>query len=143
MAALDIAGVIGTWVAATVAILALVGIIGPILIWRASRTKRHLAIAAINDDNNTFKSRGIHAGPGIWLLQHMRTPILNEAPPSFEQSMSLSLDAVKEPISTTNWVQFGILLQAYGVEYRTGDGIEIRNKKAHLLVHRFGFCSSD
>ena len=61
MAALDTASVIGTWVAAFVAILALVGIIGPILIWRASTTERHLAIAAINDDYNTFKSRGIHA----------------------------------------------------------------------------------
>ena len=137
MAALDIASVTGTWVAAFVAILALVGIIGPIIIWRASRTERHLAVAAIDDDNNIFRSRGIHAGPRIWLLQRMRTPILNIAPTSFEQSMSLSLDAVKEPISTTNWVQFGILLQAYGARYRTGDGIEIRNKKAHLLVHKF------
>ena len=137
MAALDIASVIGTWVAAFVAIIALVGIIGPVLIWRASRTERHLAIAAIDDDNNTFKSRGIHAGPGIWLLQRMRTPILNIAPASLEESISLSLDTVKEPISTTNWVQFGILLQAYGVRYRTGDRIEIRNSKTHLPVHKF------
>ena len=137
MAALDIAGVIGTWVAATVAILALVGIIGPILIWRASRTKRHLAIAAIDDDNNTFKSRGIHAGPGIWLLQRIRAPILDIAPASFEQSISLSLNAFKEPISTTTWVQFGILLQAYGVGYGTGDRIEIWNGNTHLPVHKF------
>ena len=136
MAALDIASVIGTWVAAFVAILALVGIIGPVLIWRASRTERHLAIAAIDDDNNTFKSRGVHAGPRIWLFQRMRAPILNIAPASFEQSISLSLDAVKEPISSTNWVQFGILLQAYGVRYRTGDKIVIRNKKTYLPVHK-------
>ena len=137
MAALDIASVIGTWVAAFVAILALVGIIGPILIWRASRTERHLAIAAVDDDNHTFISRGVHAGPGIWLLQRMRAPLLDIAPASFEQSVSLSLDAVKEPISSTNWVQFGILLQAYGVDYRTGDRIEIWRKKTHLPVHKF------
>ena len=137
MAALDIASVIGTWVAAFVAILALVGIIGPILIWRASRTERHLAIAAVDDDHHIFLSRGVHAGPGIWLLQRMRAPLLDTAPASFEQSLSLSLDAVKEPISLTNWVQFGILLQAYGVEYRTGDRIEIRNGKTHLPVHKF------
>ena len=137
MAALDIAGVIGTWVAAFVAILALVGIIGPILIWRASRTERHLAIAAVDDDNHTFISRGVHAGPGIWLLQRMRAPLLDIAPASFEQSISLSLDAVKEPISSTNWVQFGILLQAYGVEYRTGDRIVIWNRKTFLPVHKF------
>ena len=136
MAALDIASVIGTWVAAFVAILALVGIIGPVLIWRASRTERHLAISAIDDDDNTFRSRGIHAGPRIWLFQRMRAPILNIAPASFEQSIPLSLDAVKEPISSTNWVQFGILLQAYGVRYRTGDKIQIRNNKTHLPVHR-------
>ena len=89
MAALDIASVIGTWIAAFVAILALVGVIGPVLIWRASRTERNLAISAIDDDN-TFRSRGIHAGPAIWLLQRMRAPILNTAPASFEQSISLS-----------------------------------------------------
>ena len=137
MAALDIASVIGTWVAALVAILALVGIIGPVLIWRASRTERHLAISAIDDDDNTFRSRGIHAGPGIWLLQRMRAPILNITPASFEESISLNFDVVKEPISTTNWVQFGILLQAYGVRYGTGDRIEIRNRKTHLPVHKF------
>ena len=137
MAALDIASVIGTWVAAFVAIIALVGIIGPVLIWRASRTERHLAIAAIDDGNNKFKSRGIHAGPGIWLFQRMRAPILNIAPASFEESISLDLDVVKEPISTTNWVQFGILLQAYGLKYRTGDRIEVRNRKTHLPVHKF------
>ena len=136
MAALDIASVIGTWVAAFVAILALVGIIGPVLIWRASRTERHLAISTIDDDDNIFRSRGIHAGPGIWLFQRMRAPILTIAPASFEQSISLSLDAVKEPISSTNWVQFGILLQAYGVRYGIGDRIEIRNKKTHLPVHK-------
>ena len=136
MAALDIASVIGTWVAAFVAILALVGIIGPVLIWRAPRTERHLAIPAIDDDNNTFRSRGIHAGPGIWLFQRMRAPILNIAPSSFEEIISLSLDVVKEPISTTNWVQFGMLLQAYGVRYGTGDRIEIRSRKTHLSVHK-------
>ena len=136
MAALDIASVIGTWVAAFVAILALVGIIGPVLIWRASRTERHLAISTIDDDDNIFRSRGIHAGPGIWLFQRIRAPILNIAPASFEEIILLSLDVVKEPISTTNWVQFGMLLQAYGVRYGTGDRIEVRNRKTHLPVHK-------
>ena len=137
MAALDTASVIGTWVAAFVAILALLGIVGHVLIWRASGTERHLAIAAIDDENNIFRSRSIHTGPGIWLLQRMRTSILNMAPASVEQSVSVSLDAIKEPISATNWVQYGILLQAYGARDRTGDGIEIRIKKAHLMVHKF------
>ena len=136
MAALDIASVIGTWVAAFVAILALVGIIGPVLIWRASRTEQHLAISTIDDDDNIFRSRGIHAGPRIWLFQRLRAPMLNIAPASFEETISLSLDIVKEPISTTKWVQFGMLLQAYGVRYGTGDTIGIRNKKTHLPVHK-------
>ena len=134
MAALDIASVIGTWVAAFVAVLALVGIIGPILIWRASRTERHLAIAAIEDDNNTFKSRGIHAGPGIWLLQRIRAPMLDSPLASFEELVSLSLGMVKEPISSTSWIQFGYLLQAYGEKYRTGGRLEIWNRKAYLPV---------
>jgi hypothetical protein len=40
----DIASVVGTWVAAGVAIIALLGVVGPLLIWRASRTERNRAI---------------------------------------------------------------------------------------------------
>jgi pilus assembly protein TadC len=62
MGATDIASVVGTWVAAFVAIIALVGIVGPFLILRASRTERNKAIAAIDDENHQF------IGKGVWLL---------------------------------------------------------------------------
>lgn len=48
---LDIAGVVGTWVAAGLAVIALFGVVGPILVLRASRTERHKAIIGIGPRN--------------------------------------------------------------------------------------------
>ncbi len=137
MGALDVAGVIGTWVAAFVAIVALVGIIGPILIWRASRTERHRALAAVSNDNNyDFISRGIHAGPDIWLLQRVKVPLLHTAPVTIDESFVLNVDAVKESTSPATWVSLGHLVRAYGVVYARGDNLRIYQARTFLPVHK-------
>ena len=137
MGALDVAGVIGTWVAAFIAIVALVGIIGPILIWRASRTERHRALAAVGNDNNyDFISRGIHAGPDIWLLQRVKVPLLRTAPVAIDESFVLNVDAVKESNSPATWVNLGHLVSAYGVVYARGDNLKIYHARTFLPVHK-------
>lgn len=78
MSGLDVAGVIGTWFAAVVAIIALVGIVAPVLIWRASRTERHKAIAAIGTDSNGFVSKGLPLWSGIRMFQRVRAPKLKD-----------------------------------------------------------------
>lgn len=137
MGALDVAGVIGTWVAAIIAIVALVGIIGPILIWRASRTERHRALAAVSNDNNyDFISCGIHAGPGIWLLQRVKVPLLHTAPVTIDGSFVLNVDAVKESTSPATWVNLGNLIRAYGIVYARGDNLKIYQARTFLPVHK-------
>ena len=136
MAGYDIAGVIGTWIAAFFAVVALLGVIGPVLVWRASRTERHKALAAVGDDSHGFISRGIHAGPNIWLLQRVRAPILNLAPRYIDGGFVIDADAVHEASSPSTWVNFGILMRAYGVNTSTGDNLVIRSVRTLLPVHR-------
>lgn len=40
----DLVGVIGTWVAVALALIALLGIIGPVLVWRAVRAEKTRAL---------------------------------------------------------------------------------------------------
>lgn len=135
MGGLEIAGVVGTWVAAGVAIIALVGIAGPILIWRASRTERHRALAAIGDDNNGYMSKGIRLGPNTYLGQRIRAPILKTIPRLTDKNLKWSSASLKETRSPSTWVQFGALLNAYGVEFSRGDSLVIKHGKALLPVH--------
>ena len=135
MDSLDLAGVIGTWVAAFFAIVALVGIIGPILIWRASRTDRHKALAAAANDNE-FVTKGIHAGPNIWLLQRVKAPLLKTAPLLIDRTFVLDPNAFKEVTVETTWVILGHLIKAYGVTYSRGDSLEIRQDRAFFPVHK-------
>ena len=65
MASLDVASLVGIWVPAIVPLVAPIGIIDPVLVWRASRTQRRQALAKAGRNNNGFLSRGIRAGPGI------------------------------------------------------------------------------
>ena len=69
-----------TWIAAIVAVVALIRIAGPVLIGRASQTQRHQALATIVSDNNGFLSCDIHAGPGIYIRQQVRAPKLRHIP---------------------------------------------------------------
>jgi len=56
---LDLAGVIGTWVAVGFAVVALVGIVGPILVWRKTTSERYKAITAVRDVDNVFNIEGL------------------------------------------------------------------------------------
>ena len=135
MGGLEVAGVVGTWVAAGVAIIALVGIAGPILIWRASRTERHRALAAIGDDNNGYMSKGIRLGPNTYLGQRIRAPILKTIPRLTDKGIKWSSASLKETRSPSTWVQFGAALNAYGVIFSRGDSLVIKHGKALLPVH--------
>ncbi|KAG7008493.1 hypothetical protein G7Y79_00005g016340 [Physcia stellaris] len=141
MGSLDIAGVIGTWAAAFIAILALVGIIGPILIWRASRTERHKALAAAANDNE-FITKGIHAGPNIWLLQRVKASLLKTAPVLIDSTFVLNHTAFKEVTMETTWVSLGHLIKAYGL-MPLWDGRFFGLAESSLDTDSLGHDSSD
>ena len=135
MANLDVASLVGTWVAAIVALVALIGIIGPVLVWRASRTQRHQALARVGRNNNGFLSRGIRAGPGIYLLVQVNAPHFKNAPfPTHD----FSIDAAKLTYadSPSSWVNFASLLTAYNIHCERGNHLVIEGATTLLPVHR-------
>ncbi len=80
---------------------------------------------------------GIHAGPNIWLFQRVQAPLLHKNPGIIvEKWGSLDVSALGEITSTATWVHFGRLLRAYGVQYATGDKLEIYGRRTSLPVHK-------
>jgi len=138
MSGLDVAGVVGTWVAAGIAIIALVGVVGPILVWRASKTERHKGLAAIGTNNNGFLSNGLPVWPKIRFFQRVRAPRLRKVQ-AFRTHEFLGFDLRRlssRPESPATWVQFGACLQAYGFSPDTGDVLELVNGQLTLPVHK-------
>lgn len=142
MAALDIAGVVGTWVAAGLALIALIGIIGPILILRASRTERHRAIVRIGSRNHGYISKGIPVWPGVRLAQRVRAPRIdmvrkfkNKEWVEFD-SKRIVLDNSKGSESPASWVSFGAFLEGYAVKFEVNSDIVIINGSAFLPVSK-------
>ena len=65
--ATDFAGVIGTWVAVSLALIALFGVLTPILLIRRARSERQIALSSIDDESNEIVRQGIKIPylPGI------------------------------------------------------------------------------
>ncbi|KPI37738.1 uncharacterized protein AB675_210 [Cyphellophora attinorum] len=140
MANLDLAGVIGTWVAAGLAVIALVGIVGPLLVYRASRKERHRAITEVGRNNNSYISPGIPLWPGVRFWQQVRVPRLDK-PKAFEDEEWKLFDPSRAHLSNPgpapSWVQLGASLQAYGVKYTADGNLFVNGGRAYLPVHQF------
>lgn len=135
----DLVGAIGTWVAVILAIIALFGVLGPLLVWRASRTVRYKAVAALeagNAENGGYVTRGIHVGPDIRLFRKVRAPSLRKTPILPESNIVWDPAVLLPSADSAGWVQFGHVLDAYHVEYRTGDCILIEEGHAFLPLSR-------
>ena len=50
----ELAGVIGTWVAVSLALIALFGIIGPILLVKRAHSERNTALNSVDDKDHEF-----------------------------------------------------------------------------------------
>jgi hypothetical protein len=122
----------GTWVGAGVGLIALFGLLGPFLIWLASRTNRHKTLNAIGQDSHGYISRGWHLGPNIHLWQRVRVPLLRNTGPTrpFSKSVNWTLDRLKDVDTKATWISFGILLEAYGIAFDRGDGLVIDKERA-------------
>lgn len=134
---LDLASTIGTWIGAGVGIIALIGIVGPALIWYASTQERQKTLNAIGRDSNDYLSPGYHLGPNIWLFQRVRAPMLKHAKSLRAFGSLPTLDASKmKPIDTdTSWISFGSLLEAYGIPFQRGDSLLIKEGRTLLPIH--------
>jgi hypothetical protein len=138
----DIASAIGTWATVAVALVALGGIAGPILVWRASRTARNIAISALEAgtaENGGFVSKGIRFSPHIRLLRRVHAPALSNHPRFKECTIRWNGDAILPSRDSASWVQLGAALAAFGLKYSTGDVILVNDGRATLPVPKIWF----
>lgn len=142
MPSLDAAGVVGTWVAAGLALIALIGIAGPILIWRASRPERHKAIVAIGQRNYNYVLKGILIWPGIRLAQRVPAPRINhgrkfkdEEWKSFN-TKNMEEHEAKALDSPVSWVYFGAFLDGYQIHFDTDSDVVVSSGFAFLPVSK-------
>ncbi|KAK2607689.1 hypothetical protein N8I77_006350 [Diaporthe amygdali] len=142
MSSVEVAGLAGTWVAAGLAFLGIFAIVGPLLVWWASRSERHQALMKIGLKNNGYLSRGLTVWPGIRFFQIERVPRLKKVTLfKVHEWRDFDLSKLKSiPESTVPWVQFGACLEAYGLKIQRGkelDTIEIEETKVLCLpVHK-------
>lgn len=139
MTATDLASAIGTWIAAFIAIVALVGVVGPILVWRASRTARYQAIAKLDAgdaENGGFVTKGIWAGKDIRLFRQIKAPLLRKVPQPPERQLQWNKDASVPSPESAGWVQLSASIRAFGLTYSLGDELAIANGRTFLPVSR-------
>ncbi|KAL6246371.1 hypothetical protein RBB50_006607 [Rhinocladiella similis] len=118
--------------------MALITIIGPILVWRASLTRRHKALASIGRKNNGYLSDGIPFWPGIRFFRVLRMPnTAVQGSFSDEEWGDFDLRRLKiSPESPATWVQFGACLQAYDLKMTYTKDSVIDEESFILPVHR-------
>jgi hypothetical protein len=134
-ASTDIAGVVGTWVAVFLALVALVGIAGPLLVWRATLTDRHQALNATKDSGE-FISKGIRVGSNIQLFRQINAPLLKSEPRVDGMNLVWDSTASRALDAFTGWVELSLVLRAYGFDYHCGDSLVIEDKQTWLPVNR-------
>lgn len=137
----ELAGVIGTWVAVFLALVALLGLLPAYLLYKRSRSESAAAIAAIDDPRHTFVS-GIRIF-GVVLAQKFRIPDLR-APPQLAALENATLDKIPSerllgPVkSGTAWVEFAQLITAVfpGFELGGRSLLSFEHGEARLPVHK-------
>ena len=128
-------GTIGTWVAVVLALLALIVVIGPVLVWAAARTERNRALHHADDTNHSFISTGIRfPGLDVRLLRHVRVPILDKDPMNPEPKWDIA--HFTESKSGATWIQLANILLGYGIPLQKGDNLVIYRGRALLPIHR-------
>jgi hypothetical protein len=139
---LDLAGVIGTWVAVGFAVVALVGIVGPILVWRKTTSERYKAITAVRDVDNVFISRGFPISPNVRLFRTVKVPKLDESIIAKTAREVWRLNHIENIGIHCGWAKLCQLINAYNVtgdvkqRYPTGDALVVRSNETLLPLHR-------
>ncbi|EWZ02760.1 hypothetical protein FOYG_01983 [Fusarium oxysporum NRRL 32931] len=156
----DLASNIGTWVAAGVAIIALVGVVGPYLALQASMSDKNRAMNAVQDQQQKYVSRGFRLTRGLRVFRRIRVPnlapgyITNE-PDTAPLIPPLSAALGRWEFKTsdylpwnTGWAKISELIESYqvrdGVSNRpvdldvpkAGGTLEVVNSRTALVVNK-------
>lgn len=138
---LDLAGVIGTWVAVFLALAALLGLLPAYFIYKRSRSENAAAIAAIDDPRREFVS-GLRIR-GVVLTQTFNIPDLRK-PPAFSVFEKATIDRLPNVSllghskSKTAWVEFSQLINVVFPGFEVGGKslLLFEQGEAHLPVHK-------
>ena len=148
--AVGIAGTVGTWVAVFFAVVALVGIVGPLLVLYQTRSERFQALAAI--DSPEYITKGFTPYNGYSFFRKGKVPVLKDPPrpgltpevhffaiPNIKNSIHGAEDGVvtQTTSSSTGWVNFASTIELYNLDFAKGDDLVFDRKQAWLPVHRF------
>ncbi|MCJ1248500.1 hypothetical protein MMC30_005718 [Trapelia coarctata] len=139
MTSLEVAGVAGTWVAAGLAVVALIGIAGQIVAWRTSRTERYKAISAVGPVNYGFIGKGWWAGPNTRVYRRIAAPDIKDEKLFANASQVWTYERyehLSDSLRTSSWVQFGGLLKCYKFDLRYGNVLDIQGGRTWLPIHR-------
>ncbi|CAG9977671.1 unnamed protein product [Clonostachys byssicola] len=111
----DVASSIGTWLAAGVAIVALLGVIAPFLAIQSSMSDRNRALNAVQDLPQKYISQGYHLWTGY---RAFRWAKLSE----LLQAYTISVETSRDPI------ELGIT---------QGGTLEVVNSRTALVVNKY------
>lgn len=137
----ELAGVIGTWVAVFIALVALLGLLPAYFLYKRSRSANAAAIAAIDDPRHNFVS-GIRIF-GVVLAQKFKIPDLR-TPPKLAALENATLDRMPgerllgSTKSSTAWVEFAQLIAAVFPGFDVGGQslLSFKHGEARLPVHK-------
>jgi hypothetical protein len=124
---------IGTWLA----LVALIGIVGPLLLWRQARSERSQALNAIDSQNTGNVTKGLPFGRGIRVFRTINVAQL-KFPPTPDIPFQVSVGAVTPSLSSSSgWVNLASLIDTYAPSLMKTNDILLYNKTAWLPCHRF------
>ncbi|KAM0084880.1 hypothetical protein ACKRZS_002827 [Fusarium odoratissimum] len=156
----DLASNIGTWVAAGVAIIALVGVVGPYLALQASMSDKNRAMNAVQDQQQKYVSRGFRLTRGLRVFRRIDVPNLAPGYITNEPDTAPLIPPLSAALGrwgfrtrdylpwNTGWAKIAELIESYqvrdGVSNRqvdlgvpkTGGTLEVVNSRTALVVNK-------
>ncbi|KAK3370589.1 hypothetical protein B0H63DRAFT_564710, partial [Podospora didyma] len=127
-------GTIGTWVGVALALLALLGIVGPLLAIIASTTERQQALSQVHDKNQDYVTKGYGISTTNRYLRKVKVPTLFSyyavRIPAADQPWTLH--TIESTTCRTGWARLCRVLEAYDATLPSGEPTE-----ASLCAHLF------
>ena len=132
----NLAGVIGTWVAVSLALIALFGVVTPILLMRRARSERHIALSSIDDESKEYVHPGIKIPFLPAIARTIHVPNLQAPPKLASQVLGHDDTSLNEKRSVTAWIMFARTLKAYSIIQDPTGKLRIHRFQSWLPVHR-------
>ena len=131
----ELASVVGTWAAVGLALVALFGIVTPILLLRRANSERSIALNAIDDKDHDFVRKHLKL-LDYFFGRSVNVPNLGNAPALKDHLLRRDDRALERTHSITSWIMFARLFNAYSIEVSLGGTLKIHHSQAWLPINR-------